>query len=70
MQRYEEGEAEFKKAIESDPKFVPARLHLGDYYGSKQQFAEAMVQYKAVLELDPKHIDAHWKMARVYGSQR
>jgi len=54
IRKYNEAEGEFRKAIDADPKFMPAYLHLGNYYASRQQLDKAQEQYKAILEIDPK----------------
>lgn len=50
--------AAFKKAIEMDPKFIPAVVNLGSTYYFSDKKQEAAEQFKKVLELMPQHPEA------------
>jgi tetratricopeptide (TPR) repeat protein len=50
--------AAFKKAIEMDPKFIPALVNLGSTYYFSDKKKEAAEQFKRVLEIMPKHPEA------------
>ena len=50
--------AAFEKAIEMDPKFIPALVNLGSTYYFSDKKQEAAGQFKKVLELMPQHPEA------------
>jgi tetratricopeptide (TPR) repeat protein len=50
--------AAFQKAIEMDPKFIPALVNLGSTYYFSDKKQEAAEQFKRVLELMPQHPEA------------
>lgn len=50
--------AAFKKAIEMDPKFIPALVNLGSTYYFSDQKKEAAEQFKRALEIMPQHPEA------------
>jgi tetratricopeptide (TPR) repeat protein len=50
--------AAFQKAIEMDPKFIPALVNLGSTYYFSDKKKEAAEQFKRVLEIMPKHPEA------------
>jgi tetratricopeptide (TPR) repeat protein len=50
--------AAFQKAIEMDPKFIPALVNLGSTYYFSDKKPEAAEQFKRVLEIMPKHPEA------------
>ena len=50
--------AAFKKAIEMDPKFIPALVNLGSTYYFSDQKKEAALQFKRALEIMPQHPEA------------
>ncbi len=52
-------EAEFKKAIEAEPKNVVGHKRLGYLYLNQKKFNEAFTQFQAYIDLDPKNPDAH-----------
>ena len=52
--RLDEAMAEFRRAIELDPKGAPAHHQLGMCWQAKGQLDEAMAEYRRAIELDPK----------------
>jgi len=50
--------AAFQKAIEMDPKFIPALVNLGSTYYFSDKKKEAAEQFKKVLEIMPRHPEA------------
>ena len=50
--------AAFKKAIEMDPKFIPALVNLGSTYYFSDKKKEAAEQFKRALEIMPQHPEA------------
>jgi tetratricopeptide (TPR) repeat protein len=50
--------AAFTKAIEMDPKFIPALVNLGSTYYFSDKKKEAAEQFKRVLEIMPQHPEA------------
>lgn len=50
--------AAFQKAIEMDPKFIPALVNLGSTFYFSDKKKEAAEQFKKVLEIMPQHPEA------------
>ena len=50
--------AAFTKAVEMDPKFIPALVNLGSTYYFSEKKKEAAEQFKKVLEIMPQHPEA------------
>jgi cellulose synthase operon protein C len=51
----DEAEANFKKAIQVDPKAMNAQLALGGFYQSRNRLAEAEQQFRHAIDVDPKN---------------
>ncbi len=64
---FEEAIEILDKALEIDPKFVPAHYRMGLVYEEWDQRKKAIAAYQQALQLDPKHIDARLGLASVYG---
>ena len=61
-QRKEEvvrAEAEFKKAIEAEPKNVGGHKRLGYLYVNQKQYNDAYAQFQVYIDIDPKNPDAY-----------
>ncbi len=54
----DEAIAEYRKAIELDPKYVYAHNNLGMALRDKGRVDEAIAEWKKVIELDPKNARA------------
>jgi tetratricopeptide (TPR) repeat protein len=50
--------AAFTKALEMDPKFIPALVNLGSTYYFSDKKKEAAEQFNRVLEIMPQHPEA------------
>jgi tetratricopeptide (TPR) repeat protein len=57
--------ANYRKAIEIDPKFVDAHVAWGNVLLDERMFDEAIARYKIATEIDPKFTDAYnnWGIA-------
>jgi tetratricopeptide (TPR) repeat protein len=64
---FEEAIEILNKAVEIDPKFVPAHFRMGSVYEEWDQRKEAIAAYQNALALDPNHMDARLGLASVYG---
>ena len=47
----DEAIAEYRKAIELDPKYAPAHYNLGNALRAKNQLDEAIAEYKKAIDL-------------------
>ena len=61
--RREEAEAEFHRAIRSDPKLARAYVYLGIELAGRRQFDAAIVEYRKALRLKPRLVIALFNMA-------
>jgi len=64
---YEEAIEILDKALEIDPKFVPAHYRIALVYEEWDQRKEAITAYQHTLNIDPNHIDARLGLASAYG---
>ena len=64
--KVDEAIAEFRKAVERDPKYVAAQLNLGYAYDRRGQTEEAMAQYQKVIALEPGNLFAHNNLGVLY----
>jgi len=64
--KLEEAIAEFRKAVELDPKYTAAHLHLGYAYDRKGRIEDAMAKYRTVIELEPGNLIAHTNLGVLY----
>lgn len=62
---YYEAVAAFKKAIELDPRFLEARMGLGEVYEEKGLYQDAIAEYRKVIEVDARHTGALYNLALV-----
>lgn len=61
--RFEEGAAEFRKAVEANPKSIPALVNFGAALTQTGDLRGAAEQFEKVLRLDPRHVNAHYNLA-------
>jgi tetratricopeptide (TPR) repeat protein len=64
---FEEAIEILNRALEIDPKFVPAYYRMGSVYEEWDQRKEAIAAYQQALNLEPSHIDARLGVASAYG---
>ena len=65
-QYYELAEAEFKKAIASNEKFVEAHRSLARVYHVQKKHERAAEEYRKVIELDPYALDDYVNLSVAY----
>jgi len=58
----------YTKAIELDPKHVPAYNSRGIAYDDLKKYPEAIADYTKAIELDPKFADAYYNRGLAYKS--
>ena len=61
--RFEEGAAEFRKAVAANPNSVPALVNFGAALTQTGDLKGAAEQFEKVLRLDPRHVNAHYNLA-------
>jgi tetratricopeptide (TPR) repeat protein len=60
-----QAEAEFRRALELDPKFAPALAYLGFLAADNQKLQEAEDAYRRALAIDSRSAEAQLGMARL-----
>ncbi len=60
LQRMDEAEAAFQRALEDDPSNPVVLLHLGNLAQRRGESAEAISLYRQAIESDPKQLLAHF----------
>jgi len=64
--KWQGAEKKFKRAIELNPNYVPARQWYASYLAYTGQFEEAFVQIKKALELDPLSLIINYCSGWIY----
>ena len=59
----------FRKCIELDPKFTPARHELADIYYANGQYDAAVGELTAALVADPNDLEASFALGNTYAAQ-
>lgn len=67
---FEEAIEILNKALEIDPKFVPAHFRKGSVYEEWDRRKEAVTAYQKALTLEPNHLEARLGLASAYGKSR
>ena len=63
-----EAEREFRRAVEIDPEFPPARTSLATFLQKRGRARDAEAEYRVVLRLDPDHYPAIFNLAELLWS--
>ena len=63
LNRLEEAEASYRKAIELDPDYIRAYINLGCTFLDQGRFYEAEASFRKALELDPDYARAYNNLA-------
>ncbi len=64
-----QAEANFKKAVELDPRSAGALMALGNFYAQQRRFAESEVQFQKAIQLQPKDPLPRAALAKLYTVQ-
>ena len=64
---FEEAIEILNKALEIDPKYVPAHYRMGSVYEEWDRRKEAISAYQRALEIDSNHLNARLGLASSYG---
>ncbi len=62
-------QAVFRKIIENDPGYLPARFQLGELYAAQKLWQASEEQYQAILDKQPENIDVLIRIGSVYWRQ-
>ena len=68
MERIEEAEASFKKAVELAPGNPSLLFNLGFFYFETEQYEKGMETYREVLKNAPDYADAYYYLGRCLGN--
>ncbi len=64
--RREQAAAEFKRAIEADPKFAPAHAALGQFHAARNEMPQAIAAREAYARLLPDEAEPYQLIAHAY----
>ncbi len=67
--RLDEAVAEYKKALQFDPKFTRAHFYLGFVLARQDKLDEAVAEYKMALQFDSKFLWAHFYLGVALAEQ-
>jgi tetratricopeptide (TPR) repeat protein len=59
-------ESLLKAAIQINPKYAAAALHLGIVHSERGAYSEAISDYRKALDADPAMEEAHYRLAQAY----
>jgi tetratricopeptide (TPR) repeat protein len=59
-------ESLLKTAIQINPKYAAAALHLGIVHSERGAYSEAISDYRKALDADPDMEEAHYRLAQAY----
>ena len=62
LQRMDDAEATFQRALEGDPGNPLVLRHLGNFAQRRGETAEAISLYRQAIENDPQHLMAHFQL--------
>jgi|GEM_PF-4036842 len=62
-------EAEYKKAVEVNPKNSDTHNTLGVIYYNKNMFDKALAEYRLSIEINPKNPRPYYNISLIYGRQ-
>ncbi|MFZ3168848.1 MAG: tetratricopeptide repeat protein [Candidatus Methanoperedens sp.] len=65
LERFEEAQRQYKKAIKEDLTKVVARKHLGDLLLKLGRYKEAELEYKEILKIDPNYYNTQFHLGIV-----
>jgi lipoprotein NlpI len=65
----DEAIAEFRKAIELDPRFAVAHSSLGNVLSDQGKTDEAIAEYRKAIELDPRDATSHISLGNTLSGQ-
>jgi len=65
LERYDEAESAFRKAIELDPSLAPVYYNLGIVLGNLERYDEAESAFRKAIELDPSDGDAYYNLGNL-----
>ncbi|MEM9219504.1 MAG: TIGR03032 family protein [Cyanobacteria bacterium P01_F01_bin.150] len=68
--KFEEAIACYRKCLELQPTYLPARYNLGVTLGDLERYAEAEMALKQVIDAEARHADACNSLGFVYSKQR
>ncbi len=69
LARYDAAEGYLKRAIQLDPKNVPALVEMGNLNFNRSEFRDAEIMYKNALGLAPSSFEGHYNLGAAYLEQ-
>ena len=68
--KLEEAVASFRKCLELQPTYLPARYNLGVTLGDLERYSEAINQLEQVIKAEARHAEAYNSLGFIYSQQR
>ncbi len=66
LEKFEEAEKIFRKAVELDPKNPSNHMNLGVIYARQKNYEKAVRKLEKAIELNPGYADSYYNLGRVY----
>jgi tetratricopeptide (TPR) repeat protein len=67
---YDEAQQAYKRAIETDPKYLPAYIALARFFDTTNRHDKAMATYEKALKINPKDAGMWCELGMVYARQK
>jgi Flp pilus assembly protein TadD len=69
QQRWKEGMAHFRKALEVNPDYAEAHNNLGTALALRGSADQAIAEFERAVAIDPTHVEAHFNLAKALGDR-
>jgi hypothetical protein len=65
-EKREEAAAAYRRALEIDPRLVPALINLANIHYTQDHLVEAMALYKCATDLEPDVFEGHFNLGNIH----
>ena len=70
LERFDEAESMFIRALEIDPEYLWSYIVLGRLYLEKGMYDRGAEMFRKVIEKDPRHVEAYLEVGQYYWNER